>query len=425
VESKKTVLVGVLVVVAMLSAPRQAVAYSVLAHEANIDALWDSTIQPLLAKKFPHATREQLKQARAFAYGGSVIQDLGYYPFGNHFFSNLLHYVRSGDFVETMLHEARDVNEYGFALGALAHYAADNAGHPEAVNRAVALMFPKLRAKYGSIVTYEQSPASHIIVEFSFDVLQAASGAYASEAYHDFIGFEVAKPLLERTFREVYGLEMNDVFGNEDLAIGSYRHAISNTIPSITRIAWRDKREAIQRLKPDTAEQRFVFNLSRRDYERDFGRDYQRPGPLTMVLSVLYRLLPKIGPLRPLKFKAPTPEAEALFLASFKDTRERYQTALRAVGERRLNLANTNFDTGKPAAHGDYGLADETYADLLGRLAERHFGNVPPALRQNILAYYAAAPDKISGKKELKRMKRVRVQLAALKNAQVPSTKAQ
>ena len=406
----------VILVAAIVTTAREAGAYSVLAHEANIDALWDSAIQPLLTKRFPRATREDVKHARAFAYGGSVIQDLGYYPFGNHFFSSLLHYARAGDFVEAMIREARDVDEYAFALGALAHYAADNVGHPEAVNRAVALMFPKLRAKFGDVVTYEQSPASHVIVEFSFDVVQAATGAYASEAYHDFIGFEVAKPLLERTFQTVYALEMKDVFLNEDLAIGSYRHAISDTIPSITRIAWRDKREAIQRLKPDMAQQRFVFNLSRRDYERDFGRDYQRPGPLTMVLNVLYRLLPKIGPLRPLKFKAPTPEAEALFLESFKDTRQRYQTALRAVGERRLNLANTNFDTGKPSAHGDYALADETYAELLNRLAKRQFANVPSALRQNIVAFYAAAPDRISGKKEQKRIDKVRRQLIALKN---------
>ena len=408
-------LTAVLVVAAMLSAPREAAAYSVLAHEANIDALWDSVIQPLLTKRFPRATLEEVKQARAFAYGGSVIQDLGYYPFGSHFFSNLLHYTRTGDFVEAMILDARDVDEYAFALGALAHYAADNVGHPEAVNKAVALMFPKLRAKYGDVVTYEQSPASHVIVEFSFDVVQAASGAYASEAFHDFIGFEVSKALLERTFKAVYGLEMKDLFLSEDMAIGSYRHAISDTMPAITRIAWRDTREVIQQLKPGLAEQRFVFNLSRRDYERDFGRDYQRPGPLTMVFNLLYRLLPKIGPLRPLKFKAPTPEAEALFLASFKDTRQRYQATLRDLGERRLNLANTNFDTGKPSAHGDYALADETYADLLDRLAERHFADVPPALRQNILAYYAAAPDKISGKKELKRIKKIRVQLSALK----------
>ena len=153
-------------------------------------------------------------------------------------------------------------------------------------------------------------------------------------------------------------------------------------------------------------------------YERDFGRDYQRPGPLTMVLNMLYRLMPKIGPLRPLKFEAPTPEAERLFLASFKDTRLRYQTALHAVGERHLNLVNTNFDTGKPSAHGDYALADETYAELLNRLTERQFTTVPPALRQNIAAFYAAAPDRMSGKKERKRIERIRRQLAALKRVE-------
>jgi hypothetical protein len=331
VKTLKTELAVVVLLTAIVCVPREAAGYSVLTHEANVDALWDSSIQPLLARKFPRATREQLKHARAFAYGGSVIQDLGYYPFGSHFFSNLLHYVRTGDFVEAMIHEARDVDEYAFALGALAHYAADNAGHPEAVNKAVALMFPKMRAKYGDVITYEQSPATHVLVEFSFDVVQAAAGAFASEAYHDFIGFEVAKPLLERTFQNVYGLEMKDLFRSEDMTIGSYRRAISDTIPNITRIAWRDKHEAIEKVKPGLARERFVFNLSPRDYERDFGRDYQRPGLLTRFLGVLYKLLPKIGPLRPLKFEAPTPESERLFLASFKDTRERYQTSLQAV----------------------------------------------------------------------------------------------
>jgi hypothetical protein len=408
----------VVLLAAIVSAPREAAGYSVLSHEANIDAVWDSAIQPLLARKFPRATREELGHARAFAYGGSVIQDLGYYPFGSHFFSNLLHYVRTGDFVEAMIKEARDVDEYAFALGALAHYAADNAGHPEAVNKAVALMFPKLRAKYGDVITYEKSPATHVLVEFSFDVVQAAAGAYASEAYHDFIGFEVSKPLLERTFQGVYALEMKDLCLSTDLTIGSYRRAISDTIPNITRVAWRDKREAIQKVMPGMARERFVFNLSRRDYERDFGRDYQRPGLLTRFLGVVYRLLPKIGPLRPLKFEAPTPESESLFLASFRDTRERFQASLQAVGQGRLNLANTNFDTGKPSAHGEYALADETYAELLDRLAGRQFANVPPALRQNIAAFYAAAPDRISGKKERKRIDKIRKQLAALNNVE-------
>src|SRR3954469_13147699 len=247
-----------LVVAALGAAPRAVHAYSVLSHEANVDALWDPAIRPLLLRRFPRATPDDLVKARAFAYGGSVIQDLGYYPFGSHFFSNLLHYVRSGDFVQALIHESRDINEYAFALGALAHHTAENVGHPQAVNRGVALMYPKLRARYGDSVTYADSPAVHVLVEFSFDVVQAASGAYVSDMYQSFIGFQVAKPVLERAFLATYGMEMKDVFLSEDLAIGSYRHAVAQTIPEITRVAWRDKREEIQKLNPGAAEKTFV-----------------------------------------------------------------------------------------------------------------------------------------------------------------------
>ena len=392
--------------------------YSVLAHESNVDALWDSTIRPLLSRRFPAATRDQLREARAYAYGGSVIQDLGYYPFGSHFFSNLLHYVRSGDFVDAMIRDARTVDEYAFALGALAHYAADNVGHPEAVNRAVALMFPKLRAKYGNSVTYVKSPSRHIIVEFSFDVVHAAAGAYAADAYHSFIGFDVAKPLLERAFRETYGLEMKDVFlFGEDLAIGTYRHSISETIPEITRVAWRDKQKEIERLMPGIERDRFIFNYARRQYEQEFGVDYKKPGIVARVLAFLYRLLPKVGPLKPLKFEAPTPDAERLFIESLKDTRERYRAALEAVRDGRLQLTNTNFDTGRPTAHGEYELADETYAELLDRLADRKFRGTPAALRAHIVRYYDDAPNRVSGKAEAKRMKRVRERLVQLRGS--------
>jgi Zinc dependent phospholipase C len=399
---------------AIFCVPRDAGAYSVLAHEANIDALWETSLRPLLTRRFPRATRDEVSKARAYAYGGAVIQDLGYYPFGSHFFSNLLHYVRSGDFVEALLRESHDVNEYAFALGALAHYTADNIGHPEAVNRAVALMYPKLRAKYGDSVTYADSPAIHVIVEFSFDVVQAATGAYVSDMYQSFIGFQVAKPVLERAFLATYGMEMNEVFLAEDLAIGSYRHAISQTIPEITRIAWRDKREEIQKLNPGAAAEKFVFNLSRQEYDKAYGTDYQQPGLLARFLAFLYRLLPKIGPLRPLQFKAPTREAEALFLESFKDTRERYRMALDAIGRGRFDLPNTNFDTGRPSTHGDYTLADETYAELLDRLTGHRLATVPDALRQNINAFYAAAPNRMSGKKERKRAAKIKERLAAL-----------
>ena len=393
--------------------PREVRAYSVLAHEANIDALWETSLRPLLARRYPRATRDEVAQARAYAYGGGVIQDLGYYPFGSHFFSNLAHYVRTGDFVEALVRESHDVNEYAFALGALAHYAADNVGHPT-VNRAVALMYPKLRAKHGDSVTYADSPATHVLVEFSFDVVQAASGAYVSDMYQSFIGFQVAKPVLERAFLATYGLEMNDVFLAEDLAIGSYRHAISQTIPEITRIAWRDKREEIQKLNPGAAEEKFVFNLSPQEYDKAYGREYRRPSLTARFLALLYKLLPKVGPLRPLQFKTPTKEAEALFLESFKGTVDRYRAALDALGNGRLDLPNTDFDTGKPSAHGEYSLADDTYAELLHRLAGHTAASVPDPLRRNINAFYAAAPNRVSSRKERKRAETITDDLAKL-----------
>jgi hypothetical protein len=402
-------------VVALLLVPERAAAYSVLAHEANVDALWDAAIRPLLLRRFPRATPTDLQNARAYAYGGSVIQDLGYYPFGSHFFSNLLHYVRSGDFVETMLREARDLNEFAFAIGALAHYAADNTGHPEAVNRAVPLMYPKLRAKYGDTVTYVQSPAQHVIVEFSFDIVQVAAGAYLPDVYHTFIGFQVAKPVLERAFRDVYGLEMKDVFGDEDLAISTYRRSVSELIPELTRAAWRSKKDEIARLTPGVKESAFIYTYTREQYEKDFGTGYKKPGWFSRLIAAFFKLLPKVGPLKPLSFKMPTPQAEALFSASFRDVRARYGAALDALGRGRLDLPNTDFDTGKPSAHGEYPLADETYAELIDRLSQRGFADVSAALRSNITAYYAAAPARTLTRKEAKRMEMVQKQLAALR----------
>jgi Zinc dependent phospholipase C len=404
-----------ILLVALLVAPKPARAYSVLAHEANIDALWEPAIRPLLARRFPHATAAEIRAARAFAYGGSVIQDLGYYPFGNHFFSNLLHYVRSGDFVETLVRDANDINEYAFALGALGHYSADTVGHPEAVNKAVALMFPKLQKKYGSTITYVDSPASHVIVEFSFDIVQAASGAYVSDTYHQFIGFQVATPLLERAFRETYALEMKDIFRDQALAISTYRHSVSELIPEITRAAWRDKREEIQRLIPGVQESAFVYAYSRQQYEQEFGADYQRPGFFARVVAFFYRLLPKIGPLKPLSFRTPTPEAEKLFADSFRNTRARYGAALDAVARRRLDLRNADFDTGKPSRQGEYALADDTYAELLHRLADRKFAGASTPLRKNIVQFYAAAPERIASRKVRRHLDDLRKDLAELK----------
>src|SRR3984893_819449 len=371
--------------------PTQAAAYSVLAHEANIDALWDTTIKAMLQERYPKTTPEQLLEARAYAYGGCVIQDLGYYPFGSHFFSNLLHYVRTGDFVDALIRNAQDIDEYAFALGALGHYAADNSGHPMGVNRAVPLMYPKLKAKFGNTVTYGQSPKSDVLVEFSFDVVQVAAGAYAPEAYHQYIGFKVAKTALERAFRDTYGIEMKDVFFNEDLAIATYRHAVGTTIPEMTKVAWGKKRDQIVKVTPGMRRKTFVFKLPRKQYDKDFGSDYAKPHGFARFLAVVYNLVPKIGPFRSLSFLVPTAEAERLFLESFTSTTERFRQSLDALRAGRLRLPNTDFDTGQLTTRGEYSLADVTYDQLLDKLAGRRFADVPAALSANMVAYYGAA----------------------------------
>lgn len=407
-------LLGVFV---LLFTVQPARAYSVLSHEAIVDTAWDSAIRPLLLRRFPRTTADGLVEAHSYAYGGSVIQDLGYYPFGNKFFSNLLHYTRSGDFVETMIRDARDANELAFALGALAHYITDTTGHPEAVNRSVPLIFPKLAAKFGNEITYVEAPKQHVITEFSFDIVQSAGGAYQPEAYRRFIGFRVAKPLLERAFLETYAIDIKDVFPSEDRAISTYRYAVSQIIPALTAAAWRDKQEEIAALIPNVQQNAFVFRYRRVDFEREYGRDYAKPRLFARFLVVVYRIVPKVGPLKPLSFKAPTPEAQDMFTRSFKDAATRYRSALDKVRSGQVEFRNADFDTGRPAAHGEYALADETYAELLRKLASRNFEATPPSLRQDVLAFYGRRPaPSPASKDEHKHWDELELQLTALRN---------
>jgi len=251
-------------------------AYSVFTHEEIVDLLWTDEIQPLLLRRYPGLSEDQLREAHAYTYGGAVIQDLGYYSLGSREFSNLVHYVRSGDFVRELL-ESQDVNEYAFALGALSHYAADIVGYP-AVNQAVAIEYPKLRAKFGKSVRYAQDKTAHLKTEFGFDTVQVAKNRYASQQYHDFIGFQVSKPLLERAFLVVYGVELKDVLTHEELAVGSHRFAISRLIPQMTQVALQTHKKELMRETPNFAKRKFLYRLSRSDYEKQLGEGLRETG---------------------------------------------------------------------------------------------------------------------------------------------------
>jgi hypothetical protein len=398
--------------------PPSSQAYSVLTHEAIIDSAWEVAIKPLLIARFPASTEDELKDAYSYAYGGAIVADAGYYPFGNKFFSDLLHYVRSAEFVEALIRDSADLNEYAFALGALAHYAADNNGHRLAVNLAVPMLYPKLERKYGHRVVYDQSPSAHLRTEFGFDVIQVAKGHYASDSYHHYIGFNVSKPALEKAFRDTYSMELGSVFSNYDLAIGTFRRSVSNVIPELTRAAWQNKKSDIQKDLPGTVKKKFIYNLSRADYEKEWHNQYMHQSFGSKIIALLIRLVPKIGPFRSLSFRIPTPEAEKLFMASFNATLDEYKQLLHdSDADREAAMSNTNLDTGTVTGPGDYPLADKTYADLLDRLSKDHFANVSPQLRDVLLGYYQNPDAPFATKKNKKDWDKVLAEINDLKSS--------
>ena len=414
-------LLGLLIFI--LSTSQATLGYSVLTHEEIVDLVWEDQIRPLLNERFPGFSDEQIREAHAYAYGGSVIQDLGYYPFGSKDFSNLVHYIRSGDFVRELLGQSQDVNEFAFALGALAHYTSDMVGHP-AVNHAVAMLYPKLRSKFGSSVRFAQGKSAHLRTEFGFDVAQVAKKRYASEQYHDFIGFKVSKSLLERAFPAVYGLELKDVLLNDDLAISSYRFAVSTLIPKMTKVALQSHMKELMQETGNFDEQKFLYRLSRADYEKEWGKDYRKPGFGTVVLAAILRCIPKVGPFKSLAFKPPTPQTEAEYFKSLNTTVDQYRSFLKQAGTKSLQLRNCDLDTGEDTRAAEYSLTDETYAKLVHKLVRRKFDLMKPALRDNILRFYRDLSTPIATKKDRDRWQALLVALDALKAATPTQTLA-
>ena len=277
-----------------------------------------------------------------------------------------------------------------------------------ATNLSVAILYPDLKRKYGERVTYEQNPSAHIQTEFGFDVLQIAQGHYASEDYHKFIGFMVAKPLLERAFKETYGIELASLFPNLDLALGTYRHTVSSLIPTLTRVAWETaKRDLAKKgvakastvtadsvkaqspkAGPALTRDKFLYNLSRSAYTKEWGDQYSKPSFLDRVLSFVLRIMPKIGPFRSLAIKPSTPETELLFMRGFDSTTVAYRKSLIQLSANSLELEDRDLDTGKPTRWSEYALANGAYAQLLHSLSRNKFQDVTPGLRVNIIAFF-------------------------------------
>lgn len=394
-------------------------AYSVLTHEELIDLLWDDSIRPLLLSRYPQTTPEELRQAHAYAYGGSVLQDLGYYPFGDHLFSDLTHYVRTGDFEKNMFLESTNVNELAFAVGTLAHYVSDIHGHPF-INRAVPIEYPKLRRKFGPVVTYDQARLEHLRTEFGFDVLQVARHRYPPQSFHDFIDFQVAKEQLERAFLRTYGVPLNSVLKREDLAIGTYRRAVSKVIPEMTKVALSSRGKQMAREIPNFNRKVFLYHISRADYEKTWGRDYTKPGPGARILAFLLRIVPKIGPFRGLSYQDPTPKTEDLYMQSVNQTVDALRKGLAQARRGEVSFAAFDLDTGVKSRAGEYDLADETFRELVRRLQKDQFAHTNAELRTAVLNYFTDFKPKLRNSSDSKRWAEDESALNLLKTHPLP-----
>ena len=375
-------------IASLLIIPTTSHAFSVLAHQALVDQTWRSQLVPLIKQRFPNASEQELQDARAYARAGSHIQDLGYFPLGNREFSDLLHYVRTGDFVTRLLKEAQTPQQYAFALGVLAHYEGDSVGHPLATNLAVPILHPDLQQEYGDAVTYAESPSAHLQTEFRFDILQVAHRKEIPDLFEHSIGFQVPRESLERAFKETYGLGLDDLFTNYDVAVTTYRWGFRTFIHEATGIAWQLYREDIDSLEPGAVEKSFVETMPRADFEKEFGRALNEPGYFARFIGWTGSLIPSVGPFKHLPYKPLPPDVKILFFRAYRDASDRYRQDLAKIPPHHIELQNLNLDTGVPDKPGVYQPSDKAWATLLRIHAKDHFARMPKDLAEEMAKHF-------------------------------------
>lgn len=372
----------------MLLTAVPAVPYSVQTHEELIDLAWKQSIRPILLKQYPTLTETQLQRAHAFAYGGCAIQDFGYYPFGNAFFSDLTHYVRAGDFVLSLLHNAHTPDELAFAIGALSHYVGDNIGHSSAVNLSVPIEFPRLEHRYGPLVNYAEDPHAHVQTEFAFDINQLSKGRFAPSAYLKYVGLEVPPLLIRKAFFETYGLNLSEIIGNKDTSIHVYRSAVRSFIPNIARAETILHKKNFPEDLSGSDLSDLQNDLLQASTDNNWEAYRKTPGFRSHLYAGFIFILPKVGTLKLLAIKGPTQQTEELYVKSLNRSIKVLRKLLTDYDHIDLYLANRDLDTGNFVKPGGYSLTDKTYARLLEEITKHPANEVPIQLKHDLIAYY-------------------------------------
>lgn len=401
-------------VAALLLATPKASSYSVQTHEALIDLAWKQSIRPLLLKRYPNLTEAQIREAHAYAYGGCAIQDYGYYPFANRFFSELTHYVRAGDFVLALLRDAKTPDELAFAIGALSHYIGDNIGHNVAVNQSVPVEFPNLQKKYGNSVNYAENPHAHVQTEFAFDINQLTKRRFAPSAYLNHVGFEVPMGLLHRAFFETYGLKLPTIVGTRDSAVHTYRSAVRRFIPNIARAETLLHKESFPPDIPSSDLDDLTKDLIQAASDNDWEHYRKTPGFTSHLYAGFIFILPKVGPLKMLAIRGPNQQTEELYIKSVNRSIHTIRFALDHFDDLNRYMANRDLDTGDVVKPGSYVLCDKTYARLLDELTRHPDLSIPAQVKRDIANYYADPQAPISTKNNAQQWKTVQANLKVL-----------
>jgi hypothetical protein len=398
----------------MLLAATPAVPYSVQTHQELIDLAWKQSIQPILLKQYPTLTKAQLQEAHAYAYGGCTIQDFGYYPFANAFFSDLTHYVRSGDFVLSLLHNAHTADELAFAIGSLSHYIGDTFGHSTVINLAVPVEFPKLVPKYGSNINYAENPHAHVQTEFAFDINQLSKGHFAPTDYMKSVGLEVPRDLLRKSFFETYGLNLPDIIGSKENSIRIYRNAVHDFLPNIARAETILHKKSFPTDTPSPDLDDLRKDLSQAAADNNWDAYRKNPGVTSHMYAGFLYILPKVGTLKMLSIKGPTSETEILYIKSLNRTIKALRFVLTNYDQIDRYIPNRDLDTGLVVKPGGYPLTDRTYAKLLSMITAHPDKVIPNQLKHDITAYYSDPEAPIITKKDPEKWAQVQANLKTL-----------
>jgi Zinc dependent phospholipase C len=411
---RRTALLKATAILGLLLAATPAVPYSVQTHQELIDLAWKQSIRPILLKQYPTLTQAQLQEAHAYAYGGCAIQDFGYYPFGNGFFSDLTHYVRAGDFVLNLIRNAHTADELAFAIGSLSHYIGDTVGHSVAVNLSVPVEFPKLEKKYGPNVNYAEDPHAHVQTEFAFDINQLSKRRFAPTAYLKYVGLEVPRDLLRKAFFETYGLNLPDIIGTKETSIRVYRNAVRKFLPNIARAETVLHKKNFPPDTPSPDLDDLAKDLHQASADNNWEAYRKNPGFTSHLYAGFIYILPKVGTLKMLAIKGPNQHTEDLYIKSVNRSIKSMRFVLTHFDQIERYIPNRDLDTGLVVKPGGYPLTDKTYAKLLDMITKNPDKVVPNQLKHDLIAYYADPEAPIITKKDPEKWAKLQENLKTL-----------